>query len=302
MRASASILATALLLLPLAAPAGGGEAVGTGAPVDDRAEAAPVLPDVDAAVGVAGAAGFVGEAAASETPVEPPQGGSIPVPAGAYAALYGSGEAARDIEAFALDRRPVTRAEYAAFVAEHPQWRRDRVKRIFADAGYLASWAAPDDPGSALDGTRPATEVSWFGALAYCQAQGQRLPTVDEWEYAATTAPAGVGTEEWKTTVLSAANRRVRGAPGPVGSGLTGAWGLRDLHGLVQEWTLDFNTMVVSNDSRGSGARDRGLYCASSARGATDVSDYAAFLRYAFRASMDGRGTTANLGFRCAGG
>jgi formylglycine-generating enzyme required for sulfatase activity len=226
----------------------------------------------------------------------------VRVPAGAHTPLYGAGESAAAIAAFTLDRRPVTRAEFAAFLADRPEWRRDQVKRIFADEGYLAAWPAADDPGNAVDGARPATEVSWFAAQAYCRARGQRLPTVDEWEYAATAAPQGVGAEAWKSTVLAAANRRARGAPAPVGTGLTGAWGLRDLHGLVQEWTMDFNSVVVSSDSRGTGARDRGLYCASSARGAADVGDYAAFLRYAFRASVHGRTTTANLGFRCAGG
>ena len=28
-------------------------------------------------------------------------------------------------------------------------------------------------------------QVSWFAASAYCEAQGARLPTWNEWEYAA---------------------------------------------------------------------------------------------------------------------
>ncbi|MEX2609686.1 MAG: formylglycine-generating enzyme family protein [Gemmatimonadota bacterium] len=326
MHATASILATALLLLPLAAPAGGREAGGTGAPPAAAPEArpdaagaaaspagqaraaaaSPADPASDnapgAAPGAAAEAAEGTEGAAANVAYEVVEPGTIRIPAGTYMPLYGAGEGVLEMPAFSLDRRPVTRAEFAAFLADHPAWRRDRVKRIFADEGYLALWPATNDPGNAVDAARPATEVSWFAAQAYCQAQGQRLPTVDEWEYAATRAPAGVGATAWKSTVLTAANRRARGAPAPVGSGLVGAWGLRDLHGLVQEWTMDFNSVVVSSDSRGTGARDRGLYCASSARGAADVGDYAAFLRYAFRASVDGRGTTANLGFRCAGG
>ena len=34
-------------------------------------------------------------------------------------------------------------------------------------------------------GAVPSTQVSWFAARAYCASLGKRLPTVDEWEYAA---------------------------------------------------------------------------------------------------------------------
>ena len=295
MRAPASILVSALLLLPLggagAEPEAGGAAAQAPAGVSDAA-----TETVDVAA--------VAPTARGVTPVayEAVAAGTVRIPSGEHTPLYGIEGDPVGIASFALDRRPVTRAEFGVFLADHPEWRRDRVKGVFADDGYLASWPAADDFGSAVDGARPATEVSWFAARAYCEARGQRLPTVDEWEYAAALAPAGTSGEAWKGVVLSATNRRTRGVPGPVGTGLEGGRGLRDMHGLVHEWVMDFNTVVVSSDSRGTGARDRGLYCASGARGASDVSDYAAFLRYGFRASLDGRSTTANLGFRCAGG
>ena len=73
---------------------------------------------------------------------------------------------------------------------------------------------------------------------------------------------------------------------------------------MIWEWTLDFNSVVLDDDSRATGsgadARDRHLYCASSAIGATDPSDYAAFLRYAVRAGLGARSTTSSVGFRCA--
>lgn len=45
---------------------------------------------------------------------------------------------------------------------------------------------------------------------------------------------------------------------------------------------------------------DRQLFCAAGSLGATDRSDYAAFLRYAFRADLRGSDTGPLLGFRCA--
>jgi len=44
----------------------------------------------------------------------------------------------------------------------------------------------------------------------------------------------------------------------------------------------------------------RHLYCASSALGATDPTDYPAFARSAVRAGLTARSTVSGLGFRCA--
>jgi len=108
------------------------------------------------------------------------------VPAGRYRPLYAAPGAARVlVAAFALDRDPVTAADFLAFVERRPEWRRDRVRRVFADANYLADWTTPTDAGSLEARRRPVTQVSWFAARAYCASLGKRLPTVDEWEYVA---------------------------------------------------------------------------------------------------------------------
>ena len=39
----------------------------------------------------------------------------------------GDAQALTHVDAFRLDRRPVTNAEYLAFVIKHPQWRRDLI-------------------------------------------------------------------------------------------------------------------------------------------------------------------------------
>src|SRR5262249_36504295 len=51
------------------------------------------------------------------------------------------------VDAFALDRLPVTNAEFLSFVRQHPSWQRDRIARVLADDGYLAHWAGPEDLG-----------------------------------------------------------------------------------------------------------------------------------------------------------
>lgn len=72
-------------------------------------------------------------------------------------------------------------------------------------------------------------------------------------------------------------------------------WGVHDLHGHIWEWVSDFNGSMVTND-RDTSAR----FCGAGAMSAGDRSDYAAFMRLAFRGALRGDYTTAGLGFRCA--
>ena len=233
------------------------------------------------------------------------------IPAGSYQPLYGAvGGAPVAVKSFWLDREPVTRGEYLGFVKANPAWRRGAVRPLFAGRNYLSSWAGALDAGEATDLRRPVTEVSWFAAKAYCEAKGKRLPTVDEWEYAASASEtrAGVARDAGFIRRILAlyAARSNNGVIPPIGSGFRNVYGVRDMHGLAWEWTLDFNDVMVSDDSRTSGSaaggKDHMLFCASAAIGASDPSNYPAFMRYAFRAGLTGRSTARTLGFRCAAG
>lgn len=241
--------------------------------------------------------GSPGAAATADRPAPRPM---ATVPAGRYLPLYSPDTSAVRVQSFRLDAFPVTRADFATFVAASAQWRRDRVKPVFADRRYLASWSSALEPGGRPDA--PVTQVSWFAARAYCTWEGKRLPTVDEWEYAAradeTRADARTDPAH-KARLLRLTTNRPRPLPA-VGSVFENVYGVHDMHGLVWEWVRDFNTVTVGTDSRGTSQRDNQLYCAAGAEGATDTEDYAAFLRYAFRASLEGRATSAALGFRCA--
>jgi formylglycine-generating enzyme required for sulfatase activity len=230
----------------------------------------------------------------------------VQIPAGSFRPLFlQQGETEARVAAFELDRHQVTRGEFLDFVRANPQWRRSQVKRIFADEHYLADWPGDLDVGDADDARRPVTQVSWFAAKAYCEAQGGRLPTVDEWEYVAAASETERDATRDPVFLQWLLELYTRPAPRPlprVGTGFRNAYGIEGLHGPVREWVLDFNTNMVSDDSRGVGARDHQLYCAGGAVGATRTDDYAAFLRYTFRSGLNGRSTVDNLGFRCAGG
>lgn len=226
----------------------------------------------------------------------------IPVPAGSYQPLYGRpGDAPVHVAAFRIDRDAVTTGDFLAFVRSNPQWRRSAVKPVFADRkSYLASWTGDLDAGS-TSLRAPVTGVSWFAARAYCAARGQRLPTVAEWEYvaaASATARDAARNPEFIASRLDLYTTRAarRGVlPHEVNR-----YGVRGLHDGPWEWVEDFNSVLVSDDSRGTGARSHELYCASAAIGATDPGNFPAFLRYAVRAGATPRTSLDNLGFRCA--
>src|SRR5688500_16625233 len=82
--------------------------------------------------------------------------GMVLIPAGTYAPiLRGKDDPEKiSVPAFWLDVRPVTNAEFLAFVRAHPKWQRTRVSLLFADPGYLGDWAGelelgPDAPPDA---------------------------------------------------------------------------------------------------------------------------------------------------------
>jgi formylglycine-generating enzyme len=231
--------------------------------------------------------------------------GMVRVGPGVLTPIYAPapGVTAIDVAAFALDRVPTTNSEFLKFVLDHPRWRRDRVARLFADDGYLAHWAGPVELGTDARPDQPVTRVSWFAARAYCAAQGKRLPTEDEWEFAAAageTTPDGAREAGFRERILAWYSRPTGSELSVVGRARPNYWGLLDLHALVWEWVLDYNGTLVSNDSRTGTSAERLQFCGAGAFTAGDKQDYASFMRLAFRSSLEARYTARALGYRCA--
>ncbi len=207
------------------------------------------------------------------------------------------------VAAFYLDCLPVTSGDFLAFVRANPQWRRSQAKRIFVDEGYLKNWAGDLDLGTNASPNSPVTFVSWFAAKAYAQWKGKRLPTTAEWEYAASASSsrANAGRDpEFQRQVLEWYSAPSAQRLPPVGARPPNFWGIRDLHGLIWEWVADFNTAMVTGDARGDSDPNRQLFCGAGAQGAQNVEDFPAFMRYAFRSSLNAAYCVHNLGFRCA--
>lgn len=203
------------------------------------------------------------------------------------------------VKSFQIDKTPVTNAEFLAFVQQYPQWQRGQVAPRQAEEKYLAHWIKSGQSyvPKKEDLQQPVTYVSWFAAHAYCVAQGKRLPTIDEWEYvgqASETQANGTAEVEYNRTILDwYANGGQQGLR-VVGKGKPNYWGVYDMHGMIWEWTEDFNSSLLNASSANSS-----LYCGGGANNSTDPSNYAAFMRYGIRTSLQAHYVLKNLGFRC---
>ncbi len=245
------------------------------------------------------------EAAAAAGPGQAsPRDGRIAIPAGVWRPFFPGKDEPElvRVAAFRLDPLPVTVASYLAFVRDQPRWRKGSVPKLFADTSYLAGWAGPLDPG-AEDLQAPVREVSWFAARAYCAWAGGRLPRVAEWERVAGASETQQDARDDKAhqaRILAWYGKPARARPPRVGQMPRNVFGVGDMHGVVWEWVEDFATALVTGESRGDSALERGLYCGAGSVGSADPRDYAAFMRFALRSSLHARDTTRALGFRCA--
>lgn len=224
------------------------------------------------------------------------------LPAGGYTPLYqekGIGAALSSgpvaVEAFRLDRMPVTNRKYLDFVRTHDEWKKSRVRGLFSDPHYLQHWKGDLDIGDADVLDLPVVNISWFAASAYCEALEKRLPTTDEWEYA--LADDGRDGDNIQRQVLEW-YAIPNGQLPPTTSLPANGFGVSGLAGVIWEWTSDFNGFMASSDPRESG--QKGLFCGSGSLNASNPRDYAAFMRYSYRGSLQGAFTGKNLGFRCA--
>jgi formylglycine-generating enzyme required for sulfatase activity len=173
------------------------------------------------------------------------------VPAGTF--LMGSSESDEDasqdelpqnsltLDAFWMDQHEVTNSQFAVFLNSQGNQEECGVTWLEAESDYVrihqlaGVWRADTEY---VD--HPVVEVSWYGAKAYAQWVGGRLPTEAEWEKAVRgtygqTYPWGNENPECSLSNYSGCI----GNTTPVGSYPDGAspYGALDMAGNVWEWT-----------------------------------------------------------------
>jgi formylglycine-generating enzyme required for sulfatase activity len=157
------------------------------------------------------------------------------------------------LDAYTIDKYEVTNAQYAEFLNVMGNQEEGGDTWLDADDGNVrihesgGVWQV--DSGYE---NHPVVEVTWYGARAYCQWRGKRLPTEAEWEKAARgssdTRMYPWGNEDPDCSRLNyfhydgSSYEYCVGDTTPVGSYPTGAspYGAMDMAGNVWEWVNDW--------------------------------------------------------------
>jgi formylglycine-generating enzyme required for sulfatase activity len=184
------------------------------------------------------------------------------------------------VAAFAMDVTEVTVADYARCVSA------GACSQANADNGFC-------NYGKSDKASHPINCVDWSQATAYCGWAGKRLPTEEEWEYAARgtdgrTFPWGFSAPSGR---LCWDRYKSKQGTCAVGSFPPALFGLRDMAGNVAEWTSNHY----------SGGQDKnGAIELRRARGGTWRVDSAALVRAAEIYTNLRAYRGSDVGFRCA--
>ena len=193
--------------------------------------------------------------------------------------------------AFWMGRYPVTRGQYAQFVAE---------------TGYAGGGNEWKDPGFPQDDTHPVVNVSALDAEAYAAWLSKktgsvyRLPSDAEWEYA---ARAGTVTARYCGDGFADALRYAwvnrQGTASVISQRLPNAFQLSDMLGNVWQWTSDCWRYRYDSHSSDSAPLKTGD-CGSRVTRGGGFGSGSGYIRAGARSYFDRSNHDGDIGFRLA--
>ena len=165
------------------------------------------------------------------------------------------------LSSYRIDRTEVTNRMFSEFLNAVGNQKEEGTLWFNADEPPRIEWSTYRSMITFSDGSWhpvegyedfPVVMVTWYGAKAYCEWTGRRLPTEAEWEKAARGSLSW--TFPWGEEPPSCEKANLLPACGgglfPVGTLLDGAspYGALDMSGNVAEWTSDWHLGYYSQD------------------------------------------------------
>jgi formylglycine-generating enzyme len=213
--------------------------------------------------------------------------GMAPLPGGRF--TMGQRKDSVTVQPFCMDLTEVTSRAYAACVRSggcRSDHQRTTYGRTDSDCNY----------GTSGKEDHPINCVDWDEAGAYCKAQGKRLPTEEEWEWAARGGAEGRvypwGNDEPHAQLCwSGISRRIDTCPVGITPFGDAPGGMHDLDGNVSEWT---SSLYDARDAARVVHPDRVF------RGGSWEDITVSHLRVADRLPRSPASRGSDVGFRCA--
>ncbi len=209
------------------------------------------------------------------------------------------------LDDFWLDQTEVTNAQFVQFLNEKGNQIEGDVTWLDIESSESLIIEADEQfqPKTNFE-DHPVTEVTWYGAKAYCEWAGGRLPTEAEWEYAA----LGLLREQYPWGEEFSCQHTNASGPGCSGNRQTMpvkrfpsgvSWvEAHDMAGNVWEWTADwyqaeyYANALVENPAGPDSGEEKTL------RGGSWITDMK-YVRSTYRGHNIPNTSNQDVGFRC---